>query len=714
LLFAVGLATAPVAAADDICANATLRVQNNSTGLPDCRAYEMVSSPYKGGSGATLARFDEGIVSWNTQGSIAGNEQGTLFGIPYHAERSSAGWVTTAIAQSEVIYSALGSTVQAETADLRWSLWLMSRRDVPGDLVGWWLRGPDGAFTRIGDAEGPLGKLPSPVGTSADLSHIVFRYGSAGSAQVTALWEHVGTGNSGPPRAVTVDNHGEPFSSETCPGSVSRDGRVIVFSLGCNGTGVLRVMARVAGSATVAVSGSECTRSADGPGGACNGVSPAAYAGAAADGSRVFFTTSQQLVNGDTNATNDLYACDIAAGVPAPVGDANSCASLTQVSGTADNARVENVVKVSEDGSQVYFVAQGVLAGNLGIGDVGASAGVSNLYLWERDSAHPAGQTRFLASLLYGNDLSRAQMTPDNRYLLFQTINSFVTTGPGADTDGAMDGYRYDARTGSIVRVSASVAGGGGNAPVDVSIRPSSAMTSDGSTVVFDTVEGLSQSDTNGIGDVYAWHDGHVSLISLAGGGSLGISASGRDIFFGTSAALLDADGDVNNDIYDARIGGGFEVAQTTPCSGDQCQGMVSAPPVLGMPGGGGLGGGNVDEGVRPAIGSIARLSASDRSVLAKGGKARLRLSVNRSGTVTLAGRARLGAKSRRVVSSSARARKAGRVSVSFALSRSALGELGRRGSLTIGFTVRFKDARPKALTLTLTAKPKPARGGSR
>jgi hypothetical protein len=33
---------------------------------------------------------------------------------------------------------------------------------------------------------------------------------------------------------------------------------------------------------------------------------------------------------------------------------------------------------------------------------------------------------------------------------------------------------------------------------------------------------------------------------------------------------------------------------------------------------------------------------------------------------------------------------------------------------LTIGFTVRFKDARPKALTLTLTAKPKPARGGSR
>ena len=33
--------------------------------------------------------------------------------------------------------------------------------------------------------------------------------------------------------------------------------------------------------------------------GVCNGVSPATYAGGAADGSRVFFTTSQQLVNGE-------------------------------------------------------------------------------------------------------------------------------------------------------------------------------------------------------------------------------------------------------------------------------------------------------------------------------------------------------------------------------------------------------------------------------
>ena len=40
-------------------------------------------------------------------------------------------------------------------------------------------------------------------------------------------------------------------------------------------------------------------------------------------------------------------------------------------SGTGANAQVENVVAVSEDGARVYFVAQGVLADNLGVGDVG-------------------------------------------------------------------------------------------------------------------------------------------------------------------------------------------------------------------------------------------------------------------------------------------------------------------------------------------------------
>ena len=720
-LIGLGL-SAPSALAADNCANAAVRAQNNSTALPDCRAYEMVSSPYKEGFSIFTGGFtDDGVVSYQSRGSFAGDEHGSSNNL-YHGVRSAAGWMTTPLGPPATVYNTskgndTALTVAAETPDLRWSLWAMSRRADAVPRFNYWLRGPDGAFAQIGDTGG-LGVR----GFSSDLSHLVASLGVAGSVPQTDLFEFVGTNNEGPPRSVNVDNTGGRTPGETCLGDVSSDGRVIVFASGCNGTALSQVWARVGGTTTVAVSGSECTRSAGDAGGLCNAVSAANYQGGAADGSRLFFTTKQQLVNGDIDtaddadveAGTDLYACDVPAGVPAPVGSANGCSTLTEVSGAADeDAQVENVVAISGDGSRVYFVAQGVLADNLDVRGVGPLAGAANLYLWERDDAHPDGQTRYVARL-GGSDLGRAQMTPDGRYLLFTTASALVTGGPGADTtDSARDVYRYDAVTHAIVRVSTAVAGGGGNGSFDASIPEKSAMSADGSTVVFNSAEALSLSDTNGVTDAYSWHDGQVAAISASGGGAMGITASGRDIFLVSSAPVLAADRDRVNDIYTARVGGGFKPPQTPPsCSVDQCQGLLSAPLVLGAPGSGGLGG-NADGGVRPAIGGIARLSAADRAALAKGGKARLRLSVNRPGTVTVAGKARLGTKSRRVVSSSAKARKAGKVSVRFALSRSARRELAHRGSLTVGLTVGFKDARPKTLTVTLT-KPKFGRGGSR
>ena len=84
---------------------------------------------------------------------------------------------------------------------------------------------------------------------------------------------------------------------------------------------------------------------------------------------------------------------------PAPVGTANPCASLSEVSGAASGADVENLISACEDGSRVYFMARGVLAGNLGANDLPASAGANNLYVWEKDAAHPAGKTTFIAGL---------------------------------------------------------------------------------------------------------------------------------------------------------------------------------------------------------------------------------------------------------------------------------------------------------------------------
>ena len=175
----------------------------------------------------------------------------------------------------------------------------------------------------------------------------------------------------------------------------------------------------------------------------------------------MFFTTDQQLVNGDTDTTSDLYVCDIPGGAPAPVGDANSCEVLRQVTGGAGSARVQSVVGVSEDGLRVYFVARGVLADNLGTNNAAAVDGRANLYLWSSDAAHPAGQIRFVTDVTDPDpgaagaaSVANPRVTPDGRYLVFGTSAALVKDGPGADADGAADLYRYGAETEALVRVS--------------------------------------------------------------------------------------------------------------------------------------------------------------------------------------------------------------------------------------------------------------------
>ncbi len=580
----LGLSAAPALAED--CPNAGLRAENNSTRLPECRAYEMVTPLYKEGFGVEQGAYtDDGVVAYKSIGSFAGNASGKA-GNWYHATRTAAGWATTALSPPEDTYGE--DSLFAESPDLRSSLWLLRRRDGVGanDL---YLRGPDGGLTYVGQGANPGAPEaePSPgvLGTSADLSHVVFSY--AGGDGVGAMYEYVGTGNVGFARTATVDNLGQPTPGEACFDRMSNDGRLIVFSSGCNGTAVPALWARVGGSATVAVSGSECTRTSGDPGGACNAPAEPHFEGTAADGSRVFFTTTQQLVDRDTDQTNDLYECDIAPGTPAPVGTANPCTSLTEISGNVTGANVEKVIKVSEDGSRVYFVAQGVLTANLGTNDATAVAGDNNLFVWQKDAAHPAGQTTFVAKL-EANDIFGAQSTADGRYLIFSTTNRLLAS----DTDEAYDVYRYDADTGALLRLSTDTNGSGGNelggqafpalysSPAN---RSHFAMTDDARTVVFETSEALSPADTDGITDVYEWHNGQVSLISNGGGSRPWITSSGHDIFFSTGQPLTPGDSGTEGDVYDARVEGGFPVSPPSLCSGEACQG--STPPQPQPPG---------------------------------------------------------------------------------------------------------------------------------
>jgi hypothetical protein len=715
--------------AADECANAALRAQNDSTRLPDCRAYEMVSPSYKEGFLIEPRTYnDDGAVAFISLGGFAGQGLG-LLNSEYVSRRSAAGWTTVASAPPAARYdTAKTVAVEALSSDFGTSLWTSRSLVAPvDDQYFYYRRGPDGSMTRVGPVAVPgSGGSAFTDAASADLSHILFAHGATGSGSpaLAALYEMIGTGNAGPARAVSVDNHGQQVPAEACPApgrSMSDDGRVIAFESSCQGSGggVPGLWARVAGSATVAVSGSECTRTPADPDGGCNGVAPVDYAGMAADGSRVFFTTTQQLVDGDTDSDNDLYACDIPAGVPAPVGTANPCSALIEISGSATDARVQGVTAVSDDGSHVYFVAQGVLADNLGTNDAAAVEGDSNLYLWTKDATHPTGQTRFVTKLAAGGVVN-PQTTTDGRYLVFSSTSPLVTAGPGADTDNALDIYRYDAATATLMRVSTGVSGSGGNAPgLDATInrgayrseanvqnsnnrRSLTAMTSDGSMVVFQTDEALSAEDVDGGPDVYAWHDdGRVSLISdgVSGGTQPWITPSGRDIFFVTKAKLSALDGDVISDIYDARVGGGFDLTRPVPCSGDDCQGRPALVP--GLRGGSSTGSGaHAGDEVVPAF-SLGVVSATQRKQLARTGRVTLVIKTNTPGTVrvsaSVSGLGSVGSAHKSITTP-------GTVRMTLTLAKKARDRLVKRGKLSVRLVVSHsKVALDRSATLRLT-----------
>jgi hypothetical protein len=362
--------------------------------------------------------------------------------------------------------------------------------------------------------------------------------------------------------------------------------------------------------------------------------------GVSEDGSRVFFTaplaTGQPpLVPGDTDSSNNLYMATI--GCPGGEGACElaqrEVTSLTQVSHDpkpGEATEVQNVVSVAPDGSRVYFIAHGVLGeGSTNAQSQAPVRGADNLYVYEPDPEHE-GQYRtvFVADLCSGParsgeaenlhcppteardlaphlSLTAQTAAQDGRFLLFSSVGRLVA----GDTDNARDVYRYDAVTGALDRVSIGEEGfdaNGNNDAFGASIRVQAsslgrheeAITEDGSRVVFATAEPLSPHATNHLANVYEWHrapgetgEGHVSLIST--GTSIEptedvvISPSGRDVFFTTAQGLVPQDTDGQLDLYDARIGGGFPAlpAPARECSGDACQGPLTNPAPLLVPG---------------------------------------------------------------------------------------------------------------------------------
>ena len=749
----------PLAADESACPNEQRRIENNSTRLPECRAYELVSSAPKNGFpaeqfhlGRAFYSEDEVVGYTSVAGNIENSGQGSAFGNYYIAHRTDAGWQTAANLNGPLgsIYAPRGKidgiNFNKYSPDLLQSIWFLS---VEGKPEAPYLRDSDGKFTQITlppPKPGFFGVQGLYQGASQDLSHSFWigenylgeGYEGGGSwapGVGLGIYEFEGTGNTGIPRQVDVKNNGEPISQCTfggsgnagssVPAASSFDGKTVVVTIkGCEGHAE-ELWARVNASKSYFVSESQCTRTPSDPGGACytpalaygpygeSGPADAIFEGATPDGSNVFFTTSQQLVNGDTNHSNDLYRYELPS-----TSNPNPSPDLIDVTSSGPNAQVQRVLCTSEDGSTVYFVAQGVLASDHDALGEAARDGDYNLYAWHQDASHPEGQTAFIGRLTSSADIAslRSEVTPDGRYFVFSAYSTLTPT----DTDEASDVYRYDDVSGELIRVSVGATGTGGNgdglnAEIPINVGSSHpiegaaaryehpAVTNDGAEIVFTTSEALTADDGNGASDAYIWKDGRTSLIStgsVGGGASAAdIDGSGRNVYFSSSQQLTQEDTDSVADVYDAHINGGFSFARVESCVGEACQ-----PPQSGVhpvPSSGSdhsSGPGNY----RRATTSLMALTPSERAKLAAGDQVGLRVRVSGGGKITIKGTTVIQKRQKEAFTGTGRAVQAGMAKVPVALEKSALARLRRAGSLKLQIAIEFADAKPSTTSLTL------------
>ncbi|HEX4804995.1 MAG TPA: hypothetical protein VFU94_03760, partial [Conexibacter sp.] len=304
------------------------------------------------------------------------------------------------------------------------------------------------------------------------------------------------------------------------------------------------------------------------------------FAGATPDGASAFLITAQQLTNDDADGAADLYRYDVAGHAPTRL-SAGPPGVAAGVEGS--------IVLSSDDGARVYFVASGALVPGAGV------AGRPNLYL----SDH--GTLRYVATA-DDLDLHRAAVSSDGRFLAFATAAPLLPS----DADAQVDVYRYDAQLGSLQEISLGRSGAG-NGAFDVAFAaagnpgapplqrtPLRWMSADGRRILFTTSEPLVAADVNATPDVYEWADGALGLVSSGDGDGTvtyqGLSADGGSAFFSTDETLVSADGNGGDeDLYDARVGGGFPDAPPPPppCAGDACQGPLAprlplpSPPTL-------------------------------------------------------------------------------------------------------------------------------------
>lgn len=641
-----------------------------ATTLPDGRAYELVSPPTKLGNDViaetsrTRAAAAEapGLPMAATFASLGGfaDVQGTGISTEYLAQRSGAagtsGWTTHAITPAQqplTVPAALQNLDPLYEGDMAadltrgvfraWSPLTAAAnvQDVENLYTREDLRDPGAGFYRLlTDAAAPLAPIqlsrsrPYLAAASDDFAHVLFE------SRQPLTPDALGGGNV----MLYKADHGvvrllAPASTPGCAASVAAP--AAPCSAAGLGTSGLRRTTRTLSAdgsralitSPVTSNGNVSTRAGAVSGlyqfddrgtpataddtvlqvNASEKVSPdtpqaAYFLTASTDGSRVFFTSGEQLT--DTPGSG-LYLWERA--------PASGPRHLTLIAGAPADG-----VGASEDGHHLYFVALGQLVPG------GPAVSEDGLYHWQDGPGTPPGGTlSFIGALSFADakananllpwngTASVARVTPDGRHLLFEVSDgsalaqgivhgTCAVANPNAASNGLCSQayvYRADGSTPlapDVVCASCPPSGAPATANALLSIRNgagasqvtwhlSRALSDDGRRVFFTTAEALVLGDVNGKLDAYEYDvpSGTVHLLTSGRGTAdayfMDASANGDDAFVLTREQLVGWDVDQAYDLYDARVGGGFPepVEPPAPCAGEACRGIGRAAPAV-------------------------------------------------------------------------------------------------------------------------------------
>ena len=265
----------------------------------------------------------------------------------------------------------------------------------------------------------------------------------------------------------------------------------------------------------------------------------AQFKNASADGTRVFFQTTESIPGtDDSDGLLDLYQAQ---------GGVITLLSGSNPVGTGGHPISDTEIRASSDGSRVFFETPESIPGT---GDVEDPV--------LRDIYQVQGG---LITLLTGNNPAGDSvdglrgLSSDGTRVIFETEEDI----PGIDTDDITD--LHQAHAGAITLLT-------GNNPVGTNGQPTNgfnAVSSDGTRVIFTTPEDMPGTpDADGHQDVYQAQGGVITLLSgnnpdasPSGGVTFdGASSDATRVFFSTSTNIVGSgDTDTLNDVYQAQGG---------------------------------------------------------------------------------------------------------------------------------------------------------------